>query len=341
MTSKGIKAHWWVLTALLAVGLAFGVAFYLTSDNTGFQDRVPVNLTLGTEISLLTSAVWVAEEKKFFVEEGLNVTIRGFDSGRLSFQSMLSGDVDLSTVAPTPIMFSSFDRNDFAVLATFVYSDDDVKVIGRLDRGIQTAKDLIGKRVGTPAGTTGQFVLNTFLVHNEIPASNITEVSLSPSKLPDSLESGDVDAIVIWEPHANKARKRLQENAVWLPSSNLYRETFNLMVMKAFASRHPQAMEEVLRALYKATTFIQTNKEASQEIVSRRLGLDRLEMAELWDDFVFEISLDHSLLVTLEDEARWAIESRLTQRGEIPDYLDFIYPDALRRAKPQAVTLIY
>jgi len=335
------KLSWqWILAAIMVLG--FGVIVSLLSQSRFSREptSLDLDLTLGVETSLLTAAIWVAEDQSFFRDEGLNVTIMPFDSGRLSFLAMLNGEVDVSTVAPTPIMFSSFDRDDFSIFATMVYSDDDVKVIARADLGIKTAKDLLGKRVGTPAGTTGQFFLNAFLIFNGIPASGISEISLNPSQLPGALESGKVDAIVIWEPHAHMAKKRLENKAAQLRSSEVYRETFNLMVMKAYAKDNAQLLERLLRSIDKATSYIQNNKLKAQEIISRRLQLDKEETAALWDDFNFDISLDKSLLVTLEDEARWAINNNLTEQRKVPDYLDFIYSVPLKKVKPQAVTLI-
>jgi ABC-type nitrate/sulfonate/bicarbonate transport system substrate-binding protein len=94
----------------------------------------PIQLTIGVESSLLSAAVWVAENKGIFKEAGLDVTIKEFDSGRLSFLDMLAGGVDISTTAPTPIMLKSFERSDFSILATFVHSEKDIKVICNSDK---------------------------------------------------------------------------------------------------------------------------------------------------------------------------------------------------------------
>ena len=67
----------------------------------------------------------------------LNVKIKGFDSGKASFEAMLNNKaIDICTVAQTPIMLQSFNRNDFVVIATMVYSDNDVKVLVRQDKRI-------------------------------------------------------------------------------------------------------------------------------------------------------------------------------------------------------------
>ena len=66
-------------------------------------------------------------------------------------------------------MFESFKRNDFAVFATFVYSYENMQILVRKDKGINTAADLKGKKLATPMGTTGQFFTELFLLHNSIP----------------------------------------------------------------------------------------------------------------------------------------------------------------------------
>ncbi len=333
----------WLRIAIGVIAVSASLGWYVLSDKSQPEKSFSSleEATLGVEASLLPASVWVAESRNFFQEEGLDLRIVEFESGRLSFVDMLKGGVDLSTVAPTPIMFNSFKRDDFCVFATMVYSDDDVKVIARVDRGIKEPGDMRGKRVGTPAGTTGQFFLDAFLVSNKISSSEIMEVSISPFKLPEALNSGQVDAIVIWEPHAYKARKMLAGKTVRLPSSGVYRETFNFMASKNFSAKHPVALERFVRAIDRATDFIGKNKKEAQAIVASRLKLDLSEMATFWDGFVFKLSLDKSLLVTLEDEARWAISNSLTDKEGIPDYLNYICPDALKAVKPSSVTIIH
>jgi ABC-type nitrate/sulfonate/bicarbonate transport system substrate-binding protein len=305
------------------------------------QEQVEFDkVTLGAETSLLTAAVWVAEDQGYFQEQGLDLTIKEFDSGKASFNDMLNGGVDISTVAPTPIMFNSFKRQDFSIFATFVDSNEDVKVITRKDVGINSAADLKGKKIGIVDGSTSQFFLGAFLIYNQIFKSDVETVSFTPSELPSALQNGDVDAIVIWEPHAYNAINLLGDNSLVIPSSEVYTETFNLMVLNKFVEDNPEIIEKFLMAVDEATNFIKNNKEESQTIVAERLNLDQEIITTLWDDFKFKISLDQSLLVTLEDEARWAIENDLTDAKEVPNYLDYIHLNTLEKVKPEAIGII-
>lgn len=84
------------------------------------------------ETSFLTALVWVAENKGYFQKENLEVKIKEFDSGKASFNAMInSKNTDICTVAQTPIMFHSFKRSDFSIIAAMVHSDKDVKVLVR------------------------------------------------------------------------------------------------------------------------------------------------------------------------------------------------------------------
>ena len=337
-----MRRNVYLVSGILAVAVAAALYLWL---HRGAPDGSPLQtegLTLGVEASLLPAAVWVAEKKGYFQEEGLDVSIQEFPSGKLSFQAMLEGKgPDISTVAPTPIVFSSFARQDFYIFATFVYADTDIKVIARSDRGIRIATDLRGKKVGTTAGTTGQFFLGAFLTAKKLSASEVEMVDIAPSELPTALQSGRVDAIVIWEPHAYKAQQLLGDKALRLDSSHVYRTTFNFTVMRDFARDNPRALRKFLRATDKATTFVRDHPEESQALVAERLNLDREVTAALWGDFVFGISLDQSLILTLEDEARWAIANGLAgENVAVPNYLDYIHVDALEDVKPEAVTVI-
>ena len=179
------------------------------------------------------------------------------------------------------------------------------------------------------------------MVKNGVSSSDVEIVDVRPSDLPDSIYNNEVDAIVIWEPHGYNARQGLGNDAIILPSPDVYQTTFNFVVMKEFAEDNPEELEKFIMAIDMATTYIEDNKVESQNIVAERLDLDREIMVSCWEDFVFEVSLDQSLLITLEAEARWAIINNLTDGTEVPNYLEYLYLDALEEVKPEAVGIIH
>ena len=77
------------------------------------------------------------------------------------------------------------------------------------------------------------------------------------------------------------------------------------------------------------------------KIVSGRLNLGQSEMVALRPDLDLRVSLDQRLLVSLEDEARWAIKNKLTEATQAPNYLNFIYLDGLKVVRPEGVKVIH
>ena len=60
-----------------------------------------------------------------------------------------------------------------------------------------------------------------------------------------------------------------------------------------------------------------------------------------WADHKFIITLPQSLIMTMEDMARWKIENNLIETTEVQNYLGNIYIDALGEVKPEAVGIIH
>ncbi len=331
------------LIGIIIVAAAVALASYLWFTQKQPRYTGPVEkVTIGVESSLLPSSIWVAENKGYFEEEGLDLTVKEFGSGKASLVAMLSGDggIDISAAAPTPIMFNSFGRENFYVFGTFAYAYEDIKVITNKDSGITDVNGLIGKKIGTLMGSTGEFFTEAFLIQNSISPNNVEMVNIAPSDLPEALNSGEIDAQVIWEPHGTTAKNLLGDRYIRLPSADVYKTTFNFLTMKNFANEKPEVLRRFLKAIDKATDFIKNNKEEAQEITANRLNLQKEDIALHWDEFTFELSLEQSFITNIEAEARWAINNNLTSATEVPNYLDFIYLDGLEAVKPEAVTII-
>ena len=298
-------------------------------------------VTIGiSATSLLPSLIHIAEEKGYFLEEGIDVEIKGYPTGKAALTATFNGEVDMGTVADTPIVFSSFERNDFTVFATIVDSAQHAKCLTRKDIGINTPQDLIGKKVATTIGTTAHFFMITFLTFNGLDTSDVEIINLKPEEMAEAIVNGEVDAIFAWEPNILKSQKSLEGNAIMLPSNVGYMATFNLVSKNDFIENNPQLTRKIIKALIKAEEFTNNNREESIDIIALRLEANGEDIDKLWDGYKFRLSLSQTLIITLEGEARWAIENKLTEETEVPNYLDYIYLDALEEVKPQAVGII-
>ena len=306
-------------TKSIAAIAAIGSNSYLDSKNNTNEE-----MTLGIEKSILPSIVWIAEHNGYFEDEGLALTLIEHDSGRNALNQMISGNNNLNmvTVAQTPIVFNSFENENFQILTSMVSSTKDVKLLGLEDSGIKTLQDLRGKKIGITFGSTGHYFLEHLLSENDLSISDVEIFDIHASELPFTIFEKRVDAIVSWEPHIFQTEKILKENYV-IFTSDSFVEEFYFVVNNDF-KENSSTLKKFFLALYRAEAFIDANPNESKKIVSDRLRIDYDFIDNVWNDFEFEISLDSSLIHSLDDEAQWAKTLEPYSQKDIPDFHNFV-----------------
>ena len=129
----------------------------------------------------------IAIDRGFFRAAGLDVRVRAWPAGKQALEAMLAGEVEVATVADTPIVVQSFKRRDFVVIATLAHNNP-YRLVARRDRGIRGPSDLRGHRVGVMAGTTTQFFLHSVLADVGLAPGEIAEVDVPAGDLAAALE---------------------------------------------------------------------------------------------------------------------------------------------------------
>jgi len=305
------------------------------------EQKAPEKISIGIQDNTIVAIVLVAKAKGFFAKEGLDASINRYPSGKLALEAMLKKEVDIATVSDIPIVMESFNRDDFLILSGIAYSDKGIWVIARKDRGINRASDLKGKRIAVQENSAGHFFLSVFLLHNYMLASDVDIVYMQPQDMAQAFINGDIDAFSFRNPYIAQAKAALADKTVEFFEPGVYRQTFNLVGNRGFIKEKPEVIKKILKALLKAEALIRDNSEEAEKAVTTQLGKEReKEVIDDWNIYQFDVSLEQSLIITLEDIARWAVKSGLTQKKGIPNYLDFIYSEALDGIDPDSVTII-
>lgn len=290
----------------------------------------------------IAGPVYVAFTEGYFRDEGLDVTLQPYTSGKAALNAVLEGKANLSTSAETPIMFAGLRAEKIYLIATIHHADKNTALVARKDKGISRPIDLKGKKIGVTLGTNGEFFMDTFmLVHGILRSKKEVEVvNLKPEEMFEALVKGEVDAVSTWNPHVIRLQKELGAKGITFYGEGIYTETFNISAARDFVHKNPEAVEKVLRSLVRAVDFIRENPDKARRVISNYIRMDEAMIGELWGIYHFGVTLDQSLLITLEDQARWAIKNKLTDKTEVPNYLNFIYQDGLKAVKPETVTII-
>ena len=299
-------------------------------------------IRVGVATTPLSTPFFVADKMGYFREEGLDIVMIDCPSGSNCLKQLLESKLHFATAADMPIMFRSFESVPFRVLATFATSSNDVKLVARKSAGIKSSKDLKGKRVGLLRGSVGQYLLDLTLLAAGIDPNSVSVVNVDVdfNRLGQAAADPQIDAFALFQPGAQQMSKLLVADAFVLPIPRLYTLTFNLVTLPDRVGVSEEDQVKMLRALARAMDFIKAEPNASMRIVQERLKMDAADCAELWTDFRFALSLNQSLIATLESDAHWAIQAEWIKAKAIPNYLDFIDVRPLKRVRPAQVTVV-
>ena len=312
----------------------------LTGCKKPYLDKGPLQkVTIAYTTQPDSALVHIAVEKGFFTEEGLQVQPQKHSYGKAALASVLEGKADLATAAETPIMFAALQGAKLRVVAGIFSTSKNNAIIGRKDLGILRPEDLRGRRIGYTPGTTGEFFLESYLSANGIPIKEAELVSLQPDQMVAALTAGQVAAVSCWNFPLTQLRRNLGEQVVTFFDPQIYTQTFNLVARQESVAKAPEMIRRALRALIKAENFALQHTEEAQSLVATALRVDRELLREVWGGFRYKVELDRRLIITLEDQTRWAVKNRLAGSVEMPDYGSLIYLDALAAVRPDAVTI--
>lgn len=319
------------LETLTAVSLTLLFFLQTGCTRTGKIEQV----TIAVSRQPISAPVYIAQDLKLFEREGLQVSLQQYWTGKEALESVIAGKSDFCTVAETPAMFAALKNEPIFIIATIGDSDRYMKIIARRDRNILDGRDLKGKKIGVSPGTNAEYFLDAYLAFSGISKEQIHRISLKPEMMTDALVKGNIDAAVSWDPHAENQQKKLSENAVLLENEQIYQMSWNIVARREQVKGRPETVQKLLRALVQAQNYIADHPQEARKITAGYVGNDDFNLA----DFNFDVRLGQSLVLHLEEQARWAIKSGLTDKKEVPNFLNFLYFEGMEAVAPDSVTV--
>ena len=339
----------WVRAPVIAVIALAIIAALIVSYASGrglFPASTPAKPPETLRIALATTPdaalLHIAAAKGYFAEEGLAVTLMPVSHGKVALDRLTQDKADLAAAADVPFVISVLKGERLGMAAAVVSVPNEMAVVARSDRGIAAPQDLLGKRVGVTFGTNGEYFLWAFLIRHKIAPDSVTLVDVPPGRMTQELSSGTIDAISTWEPIRSEAHAALGGNARTFTGPDAYTATQVVVGRSEFLKTRAGAIEKLMRALLKAEAFNQSDPQLALGLAAEQLKLDAGSLLKSgWQDLELKVDLRQSQLVTLEDEARWAMARGYAEKGPVPNLLPRLHLDALLAVRPERVTVVH
>ena len=192
----------YIFCSLVLALLALMVA---SSSVTAQAATPPVPISLGYSVWVGYGPLFIAKDKGYFADEGLDVTLTDVENPSDRFTALAGGQLSgLVTTLDTLSQYCNAETPFKAILGLDESSGGD-GIVAKTD--IKTVADLKGKQIGVNKGSVSQFLLEYVLQQNGMSDSDVTLVNMSQGDVPAALAAGQIDAGVTWAPNLGAAVK--------------------------------------------------------------------------------------------------------------------------------------
>jgi ABC-type nitrate/sulfonate/bicarbonate transport system substrate-binding protein len=325
--SKFMKA---LEVAVVGSSLMLGLA-------TVHAQNAPLKVTLFGQPSVNNDAIWMAFEKGFYQQEGLDVTYRLFPSGTTAFQAFQTGQGDIVMTGDLPSVQYFFRvKGDYRTIAVIERDAKGYVVVAGKD--ITKPQDLVGKTVATRVGSTGSWFVSEYLTKNKIDPKTVTVKNLDTQVLPAALCGGDIAAFFIWQPVGSRTLEICPDKAHYLSDATGYIQGYLVAGARPEWLATPQGKEIAtrwLRATIKGRDVAEKNFPAVAAYAQAKLGLSERATRDQWDTNTRPMAIDKVYYDDFCSLSRWAQGEKATD-GML-DFKTLTWGDGLKAINPKLV----
>ena len=218
---------------------------------------------------------FVAQDKGFFAEEGLNVEVVGpFEAGPAEMDALAANQIDMGYVGVAPAVMAAARKIPLSIVAG-VNLEGSGLVTGM---DVNSVAELKSKKIATPAPGSIQYVMLGMLLAGNNLGYNDIELfpgTVKPPDMPQSLQTGRINGYFVWEPFVAKSVVG-GYGKVLVESKDIWPGHPCCVIVTAgdFGRLHDGTVASVIRAHRRAIDFIAANPAEAKAIAAKWTKLD-------------------------------------------------------------------
>ncbi|MDY0093322.1 MAG: response regulator [Candidatus Vecturithrix sp.] len=261
--------------------------------------------------NLNTSAQLVlAKRLGFFRQEGIQIQCRLFSSEEDLFKAFTTmQEKPLIWVQTAPdILRLCANGLPIRIIAPLADISASYQMILREHTGIVLPADLEGRKIGITRDSLTEIMFRNMARDFSLELDSIEFFNAPPVKQLELFSAGELDAVACWEPWASQARymggqfyfsglfSKIpgHEGPVnWLTGQSLL-TTYTDQLHKA-----PELLLSCLKAIKKATDYLNTTVQKAVSILSDLLSVEHDELAELLQKNLYTMKMDETFQIGL------------------------------------------
>ena len=225
----------------------------------------------------------VAIDKGWFKEAGVDVSFEWFEYAP-SMEAFSAGKVDAVTMTNGDALVTGASGAPSKAIIINDYSNGNDMIVAK--PGINSIKDLKGKKIGVEVGLVDHLLLLKALEANGLKEEDVTLVNVPTAETPKALASGGVDAIAAWQPNSGQALKAVPGSKVIYSSADVPGLIYDVLaVSPSSLSAREDDWKKIAKVWYKIVAYLSdpATKADAIKIMSARVNLPPEEYAGFVD----------------------------------------------------------
>lgn len=218
-----------------------------------------------------TSLLAIAEEQKLWEKHGLDVNAKVFTNGPLQIQALGTGDLDFGYIGPGAFWLPASGQAKIVAINTLGNAD---RVIAQ--PGITSLKQLKGKTVGVPEGTSGDMILTLALEKAGLTKQDVKVVNMDASTIVSAFASKQIEAAGFWYPAIATIKKQVPGLTELAKNSDFESQVSFPTAFVAgnqVVSGEKEKTEKTIAALREAMEYRSVHMDESIELTADMLGI--------------------------------------------------------------------
>jgi NitT/TauT family transport system substrate-binding protein len=224
--------------------------------------------------------------------KGVRIEPYVFNAGPSAIEALFGDQIDVAYVGPNPAINGYLASDGQGIRIISGAASGGASFVVRNDSGINSVKDLGGKKFASPQlGNTQDVALRKYLSDNGFETiqhgGNVTIVPVAPSDILTLMLKKDIDGAWVPEPWATRLVKEangkifVDERDLWPPGGKFV--TANIIARTDYLNENPDIIERLLMAHIDKTIWINENKE-QQAIAAFNGALKKITGKTIPDD---------------------------------------------------------